>query len=86
MIRPGCAVLLLLALSVVAAARAQPMTVTTDTPEYCATLAQRLTAKPVADERIRTMIADGRRMCATGHVRGGVAMLRHCVMMLGGQL
>lgn len=63
-------------------AGAEPSTVrvTTDTPEYCGVLAQRLSMMPAAQEEpARSLGEAGRRMCSTGHARAGVARLRRAL-------
>ena len=54
--------------------------VTTDTYEYCTTLARRLSVMPrAAQEPARSLGADGVRLCARGHVRTGVVRLRRAL-------
>lgn len=54
--------------------------VTTDTREYCGTLAARLSAAPRArEEPARSLAEDGVRLCDNGHVRLGVAKLRRAL-------
>lgn len=59
---------------------AEPPRVTTENAEYCEMLAGRLAAspQPVAD-RPRDMGEEGQRLCATGHVRAGIAKLRRAL-------
>jgi hypothetical protein len=54
--------------------------VTTDNAEYCDALAARLAAspQPVADGP-RELGEEGRRLCANGHVRTGIAKLRRAL-------
>ena len=54
--------------------------VTTDNAEYCDLLAARLAAspQPVADGP-RELGEEGRRLCAIGHVRTGIAKLRRAL-------
>jgi hypothetical protein len=54
--------------------------VTTDNAEYCDALAARLAAtpQPVA-EVSRDLGEEGRRLCANGHVRTGIAKLRRAL-------
>jgi hypothetical protein len=54
--------------------------VTTDNAEYCEALAARLAAspQPVA-EASRDLGEEGRRLCANGHVRTGIAKLRRAL-------
>ena len=70
---------LVLALAVSAAAEPGPR-VTTDTVEYCGSLAARLAAMPAAgNEPSRSLAAEGVRLCGIGHVRTGVAKLRRAL-------
>jgi len=70
-----------LALLLVASAAAEPgPRVTTDTVEYCGSLAARLASLPAAArEPSRTLAAEGMRLCDNGHVRTGIAKLRRAV-------
>ena len=54
--------------------------VTTDNAEYCEALAARLAAspQPVATAS-RDLGEEGRRLCANGHVRTGIAKLRRAL-------
>ncbi len=60
------------------------MTVTTDTPEYCITLADRMDAQGDMPPHARLLWASGRELCLRGHVRGGLAHLRRAMLMLRG--
>lgn len=78
---PALALLLLAALP--AAAQTGPR-VTTDTAEYCATLAARVVGLPGAGfEPSRSLAAEGVRLCGSGHVRVGVAKLRRALRAAG---
>jgi hypothetical protein len=69
------------ALVLAASASAEPgPRVTTDTAEYCGSLAARLANLPAAErEPSRTLAAEGMRLCDNGHVRTGIAKLRRAV-------
>ena len=60
--------------------------VTTDTPEYCAHLLRRIgqvraeVGGPA--RRADILTAEGRYMCANGHVRPGIARLRRALLLL----
>lgn len=60
--------------------------VTTDSAEYCAHLLTRIgEARARAEEpghRADVLTAEGRRMCAAGHVRPGIARLRRALLLL----
>jgi hypothetical protein len=54
--------------------------ITTESAEYCAELSQRLTGLPKAGEAVPSALAEeGRRLCASGHVRTGIAKLRRAI-------
>ncbi len=58
---------------------------TTVTPEYCAALSARLAALPrAAEEGPRAMAEEGRRLCASGQVRVGIAWLRRAFRAASG--
>jgi hypothetical protein len=74
-----------------------PARVTTDTPEYCATLAHRVDhARQIQTgiqtgpsphaaangDDVATLAGEGRRMCEHGLVVGGIARLRRAWMLL----
>jgi hypothetical protein len=63
-----------------------PLRVTTDTPEYCETLAQRVAraeqARPDAPRRVEELAEEGHQMCTTGLIRGGLVRLRRALLML----
>lgn len=53
---------------------------TTDSAEYCEALAARLAASPqTVAEAPRDLGEEGRRLCANGHVRTGIAKLRRAL-------
>lgn len=61
-------------------AEPQSVRVTTDSAEYCGSLAQRIAALPGgAVEPARSLAADGLRLCDNGHIRTGVAKLRRAL-------
>lgn len=69
----------LFALACSAAAEPGPR-ITTDTIEYCGSLAARLAAMPAArTEPSRSLTAQGVKLCGDGHVRTGVAKLRRAM-------
>jgi len=70
-----------------------PARVTTDTPEYCATLAHRVDharqvqgelapPAPAHGDEVAMLAGEGRRMCEQGLVVGGIARLRRAWMLL----
>lgn len=55
---------------------------TSDSPEYCDVLSQRLTGMPQAEHTLPRLLGEeGRRLCATGHVRTGIAKLRRAIRL-----
>ncbi len=61
-----------------------PMTVTTDTPEYCFSLADRMLAHGQMSPNAETLWQSGRSLCEHGHVRRGLARLRRAMMVIRG--
>ena len=61
-----------------------PMTVTSDTPEYCLGLASRMEAAGEMPSTARTLWERGRAMCEQGQVRRGLVRLRRAMVMLHG--
>ncbi|WP_428492112.1 hypothetical protein [Rhodopila sp.] len=67
--------------------QSSPMIVTTDTPEYCLHLLDRvsemvrLATIPVPRE-VTDLTTEGHRMCAHGQTRGGIMRLRSALMMM----
>ena len=78
--RPSLLLVLLLALPAIAAEAGKPLRVTTDSVEYCLELSERLGRLPHAVESApRKLGEEGRRLCANGHVRTGIAKLRRAI-------
>ena len=61
-----------------------PMTVTSDTPEYCLTLAETMRTKGAMSEHAHMLWQRGRAMCEQGHIRGGLARLRRAILVMHG--
>jgi hypothetical protein len=64
-----------------------PMRITTDTPEYCRQLDDRLARMLSATsmsstEDVQQLSTDGKRMCNQGEVRGGILRLRQALVLL----
>lgn len=75
----------LLASSERAPAASGAVRITTTTPEYCAALSERLAGLPGAGaEAPRAMAEEGRRLCAEGQVRVGIAWLRRALRIASG--
>jgi hypothetical protein len=68
-------------------AQVNPMEVTTDTPEYCLHLLDRvselvrLASAPVPRE-VTDLSTEGHRMCAHGQTRSGIMRLRSALMIM----
>ena len=64
-----------------------PQRVTSDTPEYCLRLSDRVselvrvTSPPPPDE-VTALSSEGQRMCDKGQTRGGILRLRRAWMMM----
>jgi hypothetical protein len=74
-----------LALSV--ADDAAPVVVTTDTPEYCHRLIDRVSALIGSGPQppsvtVRSLSTEGRQLCDEGHTRPGILRLRRALMLL----
>ena len=61
-----------------------PMTVTTDTPEYCLSLADQMQAQGEMSANAHILWQNGRSLCEHGHVRRGLARLRRAMMVIRG--
>ncbi len=61
----------------------EPMPITTDTMEYCITLAERM-ADAEMPPHARLLWRNGRAMCEHGQVRDGLARLRRAMLMIKG--
>ncbi len=63
-----------------------PLTVTTDTPEYCNNLAARVAAaqhsRAAAQPEAQRLADEGQQMCDAGLIRGGLARLRRALLLL----
>jgi hypothetical protein len=68
------------------AAPSGPLRVTTDTVEYCDTLAGQVATvrrqHPTAEPEAERLAAEGQHMCDTGLVRAGLLRLRRALLML----
>lgn len=70
-----------------AADHSPPMVITTDTPQYCQTLLERIselvgaaTSPPPAE--VDSLSREGRRLCDEGHTRQGILRLRRAIVLL----
>jgi len=57
----------------------QGLRVTTESAEYCAALSHRVTLLRITSDAASALAEEGRRLCATGHVRSGIAKLRRAL-------
>jgi hypothetical protein len=76
-----------LAIGVEAPAQTAPMPLLTDTPQYCVELSNeveedRQALVSPAPAEVEQLAEQGRRLCALGEVRGGIARLRRAVVLL----
>lgn len=81
MLRSGFSLMLLMAAPIGStAATDHPLRVTTDSAAYCRELAVRVGAHPGAGaDGVRNLAEEGKALCATGHVRTGIAKLRRAL-------
>lgn len=61
-----------------------PVTVTTDTREYCLSLADRITARGTMTPYAEMLWQRGRTMCEQDRVRDGLNRLRRALLLLRG--
>jgi hypothetical protein len=69
------------------APQSNPMVVTTDTPEYCLHLLDRVsdlvrTAVSPVPREVTDLTTEGHRMCEHGETKGGIRRLRSALMMM----
>lgn len=58
----------------------RPLRVTTESAEYCQVLTTRLASSPQANAELPRLLGEeGRRLCAVGHYRTGIAKLRRAI-------
>lgn len=66
-----------------------PLTVTTDTPQYCDDLAHRIAterrAHPTPQPEVQQLAEEGQQMCDNGLIRGGLIRLRRALLILEGR-
>lgn len=58
------------------------LTVTTDTPEYCRSLARLVGSHRDLPREASHLLGEGREMCGQGLVRAGIARLRRAMLLL----
>jgi hypothetical protein len=62
-----------------------PMTVTTDTPQYCAQLVQQIAQRHSSLPDVARLLSEGRELCEQGEVRTGLRHLRRAEIILNHQ-
>ena len=63
-----------------------PVTVTSDTKDYCISLASRVDSTGPMPPHARALWQLGRSMCENGHVRGGLFRLRRAMQIIHGMV
>ena len=76
------AALLTLAVSPAAAQEAPPITVTSDTVEYCTQLARQVAERHSTLPDVTRLLDEGRDLCEQGEVRHGIRQIRRALVML----
>ncbi|HEY4041410.1 MAG TPA: hypothetical protein VGM32_06150 [Rhodopila sp.] len=71
----------------VALVQTSPMEITTDTPEYCRKLLDRMSslarlATTPLPREVTDLTSEGQRMCDHGQTRGGIMRLRSALMIM----
>jgi len=64
-----------------------PAEITSDTPEYCLHLLDRVSAlvnvaPAPPPQEVTALSAEGQRMCDHGQIRGGIMRLRHALLLM----
>ena len=67
-----------------------PQRVTSDTPEYCLQLLDRVSelvrvASSPPPQEVTSLSSEGQRMCDQGQTRGGILRLRRALMLMSHQ-
>ncbi len=61
-----------------------PMSVLSDTVEYCVQLEHRIAAQPVRSGEVRKLVSTGHQLCDHGQVRRGISYMRRALIMQRG--
>jgi hypothetical protein len=81
-----CVGLGLMAMPMPGVSQSTPAEVTTDTPQYCLTLLDRVSELVRASihppDEVTSLSAEGQRMCDQGQTRGGIMRLRRALVLL----
>lgn len=68
------------------AAQPAPVVVTTDTPQYCLHLLDKVSElmrlAPAPPPEVTSLSTEGQRMCGQGQTRGGITRLRRALVLL----
>ncbi len=75
------------AVPVVGQSQPSPAQVTSDTPEYCLQLLDRVSemvrvAEAPPPQEVTSLSSEGQRMCDQGQTRGGILRLRRALVLL----
>ena len=63
-------------------AQPAPVAVTTDTPEYCERMTERVATCPDLTAEMHRLLDEGRHLCERGEVRGGIMRLRRAMLLV----
>ena len=63
-------------------AQPAPVAVTTDTPEYCERMIERVATCPDLTAEMHRLLDEGRHLCERGEVRGGIMRLRRAMLLV----
>ncbi len=66
-------------------AQLPPVAVTTDTPEYCERMTERIETCPDLTAEMHRLLDEGRHLCGRGEVRGGIMRLRRAMLLIQGR-
>jgi hypothetical protein len=59
-----------------------PMQVTTDTPDYCASLAAQISLAHSSSPEVLRLRLEGEKLCNEGYVQGGLHRLRRAMAVM----
>ncbi len=83
--KPWASLVLAVLATDVQAQEPSPITVTTDTPQYCAQLVQQITQRHSSLPDVARLLSEGRELCEQGEVRTGLRRLRRAEIILNHQ-
>jgi len=79
---PALAFLLIMPTSPAMSQEQPPIPLTSDTAQYCAQLAEAITARHSPLPEVAHLLAEGRELCDQGEVRSGLRRLRRALVIL----